>query len=295
MGGALSFPSPKEEEKKTTTTTDRKPDCSDFVLYNHLENPGKKNVRLVSYPGLSAGEKKIYSWIDYNKFKDTITQVPKQAKKATLTKQIVNKYYCGNKVPLAQDKKKLSKYKKDKYSYIHENGGRPFIVYVNKNYVDVFRIPKNMFIDPDKEIHLNRNHYSEKVASLKPLDVFIGKSPKNAMTTFSMGYGKKFDGNTILVRTGKKKYVFIGGSVFHLVSLSDIVQYSSPVGNNDVPYPYAVDKDGNNYLFLEKVILLNKKLVDLSREEDPYNYYYRNKDAKKQTKHLRLKMIARQD
>ena len=40
-------------------------------------------------------------------------------------------------------------------------------------------------------------------------EVFIGKSPVNAMTTFSGGHGPRFDGNSILLKR-EKDYVFVG-------------------------------------------------------------------------------------
>ena len=44
----------------------------------------------------------------------------------------------------------------------------------------------------------------------------------------------------------------------------------SEVGNND---PYASDIEGNYYLMLENLIILNP-----GKLEDPYNYYYKNND-----------------
>ena len=38
-----------------------------------------------------------------------------------------------------------------------------------------------------------------------PLQIFIGKSYKNEMTTFSGGYGDEWDGNSILLKIDKKK------------------------------------------------------------------------------------------
>ena len=89
------------------------------------------------------------------------------------------------------------------------------------------------------------------------------------MTKVSKGYGKEFDGNTILVKLSDKRYIYIGDGISEFTSLHKIVDYQSPVGNNDVPYPYAIDEKDNYYLMLESVIIHFKK-----KEDDPYEKYY---------------------
>lgn len=48
----------------------------------------------------------------------------------------------------------------------------------------------------------------------------------------------------------------------------------SPMGNSDVPYPYAVDIKRNYYLFAENVIL------DHIESSKPYDYYYAERPKK---------------
>ena len=105
---------------------------------------------------------------------------------------------------------------------VHDNGGRPFTVKIqnNQNIVDVFRTDNNQLV-----CHFN------------PIKIFIGKSPLIPMTQYSGGYGAEFDGNTILLQITEYKYVFIGWKIFSFETDSEIVEYASPVGNNDVPYP----------------------------------------------------------
>ena len=58
-------------------------------------------------------------------------------------------------------------------------------------------------------------------------------------------------------------------------SKSEIKKFISPVGNNDVPYPYAVDVDGNYYLMIEDVII--DKITNIKKyDNDPYEFYYKN-------------------
>lgn len=103
--------------------------------------------------------------------------------------------------------------------------------------------------------------------------IFIGISKLNKMTKYSGGHGSKFDGNSILFSLKEEplKYMFIGKYIFTFFAKSEIVEYWSPVGNNDVPYPYAIDINGNFYLMIEQVYL---KLDD-EFKDDPYDEYYK--------------------
>lgn len=100
--------------------------------------------------------------------------------------------------------------------------------------------------------------------------IFIGKSPYNIMTSYSGEFGEQYDGNTILIKV-KNNYIYIGSCIFEFTSLSPIKKYVSPVANNCVPYPYAIDENDNYYLMNEKVIISN---IPSEYLNDPYNYYY---------------------
>jgi hypothetical protein len=142
--------------------------------------------------------------------------------------------------------------------YIHDNGGRPYKVLMEYPNVYVFR-------------ETDETTYEEKpfLVFENVIQTFIGKSPINKMTKFSQGYGKVFDGNTILLQI-KDKYIFIGSSIFSFESYANIVKFVSPVGNNDVPYPYAVDINDDYYLLIEDTVLKSKI------NKNPYNHYYDN-------------------
>lgn len=92
------------------------------------------------------------------------------------------------------------------------------------------------------------------------------------MTSFSGAYGSRYDGNTILLQSGPKQYIFVGPTIYSFKALDEIVEFVSLVGNNDVPYPYAVDAQKKYYLFVEDVVLLPSLLID--EYDDPYQYYY---------------------
>ena len=126
----------------------------------------------------------------------------------------------------------------------------------------------NTFLYSEKSIKYEKKNY------FKCMNIFIGKSPKNQRTNFSGGYGSKFTGNSILLQITKNKYVFIGDKIFSFTSKSEIKKFISPVGNNDVPYPYAVDVDDRYYLMIEDVII--NKITNIKKyDNDPYDFYYK--------------------
>lgn len=149
--------------------------------------------------------------------------------------------------------------------YTHNNGGRYYKVIIqNNSNVKVFKSMNN-----DEE------NYNCLVLNINPQKIFIGKSHYCTMTNFSGGYGDDFDGNSILLQITDTTYTYIGENIKLFHTKYPIVSYHSPVGNSDVPYPYAVDTELNYYLIIEDVVV--KKTVTLEDylyDSDPYRYYY---------------------
>lgn len=142
--------------------------------------------------------------------------------------------------------------------YTHSNGSRPYKVEIINN--SLVRVYKSDIC----------------ILNLNPQQIFIGKSKKNKMTEYSGGQGNEFDGNTILVKMNDTTYIYIGCKIMSFNTQNQIISYHSPVGNNDVPYPYAIDSANNYYLMIEDAILKSTQELQnfLSNDEDPYEYYY---------------------
>ena len=85
-------------------------------------------------------------------------------------------------------------------------------------------------------------------------------------------YHHNHPGNSILICTGKGKYIYVGDQIYSLETKDgeDIEKYYSPVGNSVVPYPYAI---GTNYTYfmLDRETVPNE-LLDL--KEDAYGQFY---------------------
>jgi hypothetical protein len=137
-----------------------------------------------------------------------------------------------------------------------DNNDYAYIVDINKAY-----------------IHILDYVTSKMVLKIKdPKAIFIGKSKETNITWSKNTYGKKYDGNTILINTVLDTYIYIGYKIIS-IEMSNIVTFDSPVGPNGKSYSYAIDTNENYYLFEEDVII--KKLPE-KYKDDPYNYFYNN-------------------
>jgi hypothetical protein len=86
--------------------------------------------------------------------------------------------------------------------------------------------------------------------------VFIGKSLPGP---FVDDAGPDCDGNTILVKpTSENEYIYIGDGIKEFKTNEPVVHYQSPIGNNDVPYPFAIT-ESYIYLMLESYDKKTKK------------------------------------
>lgn len=150
--------------------------------------------------------------------------------------------------------KYLIKY--EKFYVTHDNGGRPFSV----------------------------KHDNKKLYIYKNIEYLY--DVKDIMS------GEK-DSSVLIALKEKNKYVFVGTRVFEFTTETPIKKYVGKIGNNDVPYPYAIC-DNYIYILLDKVYF-DKKMFDESDEEDVYNYYYENQDDIKTKKLDNLKIIEKRN
>lgn len=131
-----------------------------------------------------------------------------------------------------------------KHYYIHSNGDRPYVVYVKD---DVYVYKSEDGYDYKKNGVKNLSSYTTLVKHYTPQKIFVGESPSTRMTRFSAGYGPTFTGNTILLHINDYNYVVIHERIEEFTTNNDhILEYISPVGNNDVPYHFAI---GEKYLY----------------------------------------------
>lgn len=258
--------------------------CSKVYLYEKKDNTIEQLI------GMESNHKNyIHKFIDYNSFEKKLTKLPSGFKKIILNKNEINDYYCSSKkLHLSKSnpiylniKNKLKNYK---YYFIHDNRSRPFIVYYNKNNLNVYIYGDSSIIQSNKYFKLNNDYnmpylYLDLIKFYKPVKIFIGKSILNDMTQLLNTFGKEFDGNTILLHLSKNTYVYIGDGIYEFnIPLNDeIINYYSIIGNNDVPYPVAI---GKKYLYFllegDKTYIDFKFFINLNEKQlsNAYSYYY---------------------
>ena len=146
-------------------------------------------------------------------------------------------------------KKIKAKYASYKTYFTHFNGNKPYLVYIKNKNVAIYNVPENTM--QNKSMY-NQNNckwmYINLVKKYKVKNVFIGKSPVISMTYSSSGYGKYFDGNTILLELKNNNYIYIERNIQKIKINDKIKKYYSFVGNNDVSYPMAIGEK-NIYFF----------------------------------------------
>lgn len=135
--------------------------------------------------------------------------------------------------------------------FTHDNGDRPYKVVVSDERALVFKRARSA--QPDYEF---KGH------------VMVGRSRENEMTRWSGAFGPEYDGNSVLVYNGVVA-TFIGHRILRFRPLAAIHVFASPVGNNDAPYPYAIDTRGNYYLIIANVVVAS---ASITNHDDPYSH-----------------------
>ena len=108
-------------------------------------------------------------------------------------------------------------------------------------------LPRSYIYEIDQDGFDQTILFTKKIITYYPLEVFIGSSSYNGMTSLSGAHGDQWTGNSFLLRIGHQdefKYVHIGTEIFEFVADEKITTYESTVGNNLIPYPYA---ESQNY------------------------------------------------
>jgi hypothetical protein len=144
---------------------------------------------------------------------------------------------------------------------IHDNGGTPFEVLVNedKNHLLV------RLYDIDQSYESGTIHPSKPILDVIYSRIFLGgKLSDELLKQYRFEWG-----NSILIQLVDDKYIYVGSQIYEFTSKNPILEYFSPIGNNDVPYPFARSAN-ETYLMIENVIIDN---TILTQEQEKYPEY----------------------
>ncbi len=145
---------------------------------------------------------------------------------------------------------------------VHDNGGRPFLVVIEKNEINVFTHGENNDENNDEDY----NYTIHILTIVNFLGYWNGYHPANPTDT-------RFMGNSILVQLNPHKYIFIGKNIYMFSTFDIIYDYYSEVGNSNVPYPVALGED-NTYYMLDCKYLTNNQIPIVIQPLELYSYYY---------------------
>lgn len=124
----------------------------------------------------------------------------------------------------------------------HDNGGSPFRVkFINANNAEIYCLVKHKDGGYDPPTY-------KPIMSLTFEKAFLGKKPK-----FDGSDRYSFEkGNSILFHINDSTYIYVGHAIlkFNTRNNEKILEYYSPIGNSDVPYPFAIGEK-NTYFMLE--------------------------------------------
>lgn len=143
---------------------------------------------------------------------------------------------------------------------IHDNGASPFKVVVSKNSIKIYI-------------------YKNSDAKIKEYDILL--------LTFSkfIGYWYGYDilyhdhGNSILIQLTTTQYIYVGSEIKSFETSEEILDYISPLGNSDVPYPVAYS-DNYVYFMLESQYVKKDKLETdaiVTNADAIYGEFYKKK------------------
>ena len=123
--------------------------------------------------------------------------------------------------------------------------------------------------------------FGQPFLSFQPKHIFIGKSKICPMTEFSGSKDSSgFDGNTLFLEFVNNEYVYMSGlEIIKFKMEEKIIDYISLMGNNMVPYAYAIGEKYTYFIYHRYKFIENDKIEEgtlLNRADgslDPFDYH----------------------
>lgn len=152
-----------------------------------------------------------------------------------------------------------------RYVYVLDNDGVPFVVFLKENIARVMRT--RVGLDTDTEYYYkdvkHHDKWLEHWRDFTFIREFIGLDPCDI---------NKNMGTSVLLEISPHEYVAISGDgIISFKTKEEIVKFVSPMGNNQVTYPYAIGSENTYLINAFTYTYLSNKLVGSA---DPYSIFY---------------------
>jgi hypothetical protein len=147
--------------------------------------------------------------------------------------------------------KKSTQKRKGKFYDVHDNGSRPYRVYIDGSRVSIYQYPT----------------YDILIKKMLVRKVYLG------------GKGSTV-GNSILLHVSGNKYVYIGHQIYEFQMEDTVDSYFSLIGNSDVPYPVLLGTE-HAYFMLDHCYVPRTSFSPSMKKsdwEDAYQRFYGWKD-----------------
>lgn len=175
------------------------------------------------------------------------------------------RFGCLKVIVCVQRKNQFINKMSEKTYLTHDNGGRAFVV-------DVY--PPDEVIVGQIEYNANdRPTRGKKRIRIPYKKLFIGDKGLDAEYN-KCCYRPEHKGNSFLIERRPGVYIHIGVEAFRFQTRGGerILKYYSPVGNSDVPYPYAIGEHYTYFLLEDDHATVPNHLLDL--RQDAYHQFY---------------------
>lgn len=177
----------------------------------------------------------------------------------------------------------IHRWVQNKAPLIHDNGGTPFRVCEEGSKIRVY---KSAVSRENLPWHIFGTYTKLVLEIPKYKKLFIGKNTG----PFKNEYDGEIPGSSVLVHVSGTTYISIGESIIQFEAPDGIEKFYSIMGNNDVPYPYAIGEK-YTYLTLERVYT---ETANIPVDMDPYAHYYNMHRSKKSPwKPLKHKILVK--
>jgi len=262
--GECSVCHPVEPLKHSFSTVDEIRPHLRLYRKKHPRKEGESTL----YRGLSASDDMYYPFVKKNIFSSVAKPVESDWE---LERTYPNDWIlrCMFNPDQHHIKRKLPEgHDDDDWVMTHDNGGRPFVVYISpdKTIASVYRKPSNAFLWGEDWDHENENgmrdYYHELVIRLDIDKVWIYKEEEEK--------GSWDRGNSLLVLRKDGSYVFIGDLIYSFRTEEPIEEYTSEVGHSDVPYPVALSSTKAYFVLSCQWV----SIEDIKDKNDPNATFY---------------------